>query len=431
MRKIKTLGLLYGNLTMGGIQKGASFQIPMFKSWGYRIVVLTNTPPCEKDYRVEGIDARVCVGVIPRDSARRADRIEEVIREQKIDLIIHHDVYSSDEPAADILGAARVGVPVILFWHNVFSHFYLRKFRQMEARAIFDACRGAAAMITLTKTDEAFFRMLGLPALAIPYSDPDTMQHFVRTEHPHRLVWMNRFIEQKRPIDAIRIFEKVLERHPDSELYVLGEAKEARFAVDPRRYVNGRVAMERAVHFEGFQKDVRPYLEKCGVGLITSRFEGYSHSIVEMKMAGMPVVAYEMPYLDTLKPDSGAICVPQEDVDAAADAIIRLFDNPEEFARQSRKARDSYFDIVSTDQNVAYTKLFDAVVSGSLAELRTIDPSYANSVVRTWIEHADWALRLMDLTVREEWSRDRSYRLGRILTWPYRMAKRVLRGGRS
>ena len=430
-KKIKTLGLFYGNLSLGGIQRGASFQIPMFKAWGFRIVLLTVQPPSDGEYVIPDVNARICVGASSLEE--RAARVEAAIRDNGIDLVVHHVAYSPDTLAADLGGARRAGVPVVIFWHNVFSHFYLRKFRQLEAKGLFDACRAATAMITLTKTDEAFFRMMGIPALAIPYSDPDIMTGFVRKENPHRMVWMNRFIEQKRPLDAIQIFEKVLARYPDSEMYVLGEVKEAQFAADPRPYVAARPALAKAVHFEGFKKDVRPYLEKCGVGLITSRFEGYSHTIVEMKMASMPVVAYAMPYLDTLKPDSGAICVPQEDVDAAADAIIGLFDNPVEFKRQGEKARESFFEITSTDQKAAYGRLFNAVANGQLDDLRAIDSFYAHSAIETFVEHADWALKLMDRTareetdriVREEWARDRSYRLGRILTWPYRKLKRI------
>ena len=44
-----------------------------------------------------------------------------------------------------------------------------------------------------------------------------------------------------------------------------------------------------------------------------------------------------------------------------ADAIIRLFDNPAEFRRQGESARESYFDIVPTDQETAYGRLFAAV----------------------------------------------------------------------
>ena len=433
--KIRTLGLVYGNLALGGIQKGASFQIPMFKSWGFRVVVLTNTPASDKDYAVPGIDARVCVGVYPFDHAKRADNIEKAVREHGIDLVIHHDAYTEREPKADIEGAARAGVPVVIFWHSVFSHFFLRKSRQHEARGVFEACRRAAAMITLSKTDEAFFRMLGVPSLAIPYSDPDAMEGTARHEFSKRILWMGRFVELKRPLMAIRIFERVLARCPDAELYVLGEAKPDMLEYDPRPYVAARPVLAKAVHFEGFQKDVRPYLEKCGVGLVTSRFEGYSHAIVEMKMAAMPVVAFDMPYLDTLRSGSGAACVPQEDVEAAAEAVMSLLRDRAEYGRQSELARKSYFEIVSTDQRKSYRRLFDAVESGMYDGFLAIEPHFAHLVVETFIGHADMALRLADRiareetdrAVRDEWTHDRSYRLGRIITWPYRMAKRFLR----
>lgn len=425
MSKVRTLGLFYGNLSLGGIQRGASFQIPMFASWGCRVVLLTVQPAGPEDYVIPGAAKRVVVGAPTLEE--RSSSVEKAVREHGIDLVIYHIAYSASDMQADIAGAHRGGAKTAVFWHSVFSHFWLRKHRQFETKGLFDVCLESDAMITLTRTDESFFRMLGIPSLAIPYSDPDLMGEFVRKENPRRVLWMSRFIELKRPLDAVRIFEKVLARFPDAEFYVLGESKEPRYSVDPRPYVSRHPELAKAVHFEGFKKDVRPYLEKCGVGLVTSRFEGYGHAIVEMKMASMPVVAYSMPYLDTLKPDSGAVCVPQGDIDAAAAAICRLFDSPEEFRRQGEKARSSFFEITSTDQKASYGRLFRNVETGDFSDMTVPDVSTAKSAVETAIEHAGWALRLMDLTVREEWRQDRSYRLGRILTWPYRKAKRILR----
>ena len=172
-----------------------------------------------------------------------------------------------------------------------------------------------------------------------------------------------------------------------------------------------------------------------GVGLVTSRFEGYCHSIVEMKMAAMPVVSYSMPYLDTLKPDSGAICVPQGEVGAAADAIVRLFGDVAEWRRQGMLARHSYEELASVDEEGNYGKLFEWLKSGVGDKGGAISSRHARSVAETFVEHAHAALEIMDRkvrdetdrTVRDEWAHDRSYRLGRILTWPYRYVKRVFR----
>ena len=422
---MKTIGLIYGNLSLGGIQRGASFQIPMFQAWGWRVVVMTYREPTAADYDIAGIGSRYCIGPEACHAISRADRLAELLAREHVDVIVHHFAYDAANLREDLLGAKRAGVPVVVFWHSVFSHFYLRRTQQLQARALFEACRQASAMITLTKTDECFFRMLGVPALAIPYSDADLMTGFRRTEHAKKLLWMGRFIELKRPLDAVRIFERVLSRHPDAELYMLGVPKEAKLAEDPTAYVASRPALSRAVHFEGFQKNVRPYLEQCGIGLVTSRFEGFCHAVVEMKMAGLPVVAYDMPYLDTLRPGSGVLTVPQQDMEAAAAAISALLDDPAECRRQGERARASYEELASVDQQAAYGNFFEKLGLGQLDEFRALDPQAARAVADTLVEHVDMALELMEGTVRDEWARCRSYRLGRAVTWPLRMLKRL------
>ena len=144
-------------------------------------------------------------------------------------------------------------------------------------------------------------------------------------------------------------------------------------------------------------------------------------------MAAMPVVAYAMPYLDTLKPDSGAICVPQGDVNAAADAVVALFESPDEFRRQALQSRQSYEELAAVDEEGLYRRVFNWIGGGVNEDFMSIDPASSQRVVETFIGHMHEALGLMDRQVREEWSRDRSYRLGRILTWPYRKCKELAR----
>jgi hypothetical protein len=288
--------------------------------------------------------------------------------------------------------------------------------------------------LTLTKTDEAFFMMLGHPSFAMPFSDPDLLAGFTRSEWPHRIMWLGRLVEQKQPIHAFRIFEKVRERVPDAELVVLGDG-DAETERALAEWLKAHPDISLSIRMEGFKKDVRPYLESAGVGLVTSRFEGYCHSIVEMKMASMPVIAYSMPYLDTLRPGSGAICVAQDDVAAAADAIVRLFCDPGELRRQGSCARRSYEELSSVDEEGNYHRFLGWLADGKHDECLAVDPQWARSVAETFVEHAHAALEIMDRSVhhetecavRSEWFRDRSYRLGRIVTWPYRKFKRALR----
>lgn len=434
-REVKTIGLVYHGLGKGGIERSASFQLPMFRRMGLRVVAFVDTEMSSDEYESGGDFERVSLAAFFGKPVEHARALHREICGRKIDLLVHHDAYVPEWLRMDVRAARTAGAAVAVFWNSVFSHFMIRPGRQLETKALFDACREATSMLTLTKTDEAFFRMLGLPAFAMPFSDPDLADMFVRREWQRRILWLGRLVELKQPIHALRIFEKVKERFPDAELVMLGDGDDETER-ELSCWLAARPEIAGSVHMEGFRKDVRPYLEECGIGLITSRFEGFCHSIVEMKMASMPVIAYDMPYLDTLRPDSGAICVAQGDVDAAAEAVIRLFGDPAEHRRQGELARLSYEKLAAVDEEVNYRRFFGWLASGADEGCRKVDPQWAKSVAETFVEHAHAALEIMngiarqeaERAVRSEWFRDRSYRLGRIVTWPYRIAKRLLLG---
>ena len=426
---MKTLGLVYAALGKGGIERGASFQIPMFRKAGWRVVVFTALPASDDDYLAPDCCAHVCIGV--DETAGRSQKLAAALQAHGVDLLVHHDAYRADVLAADLAIAHAEGVKAVVFWHSVFSHFYLRRGRQLEAKSLFEAVRGADAMITLTSTDAVFFRLYGIPAQPIPYADPDLMSGFVRESWPRRLIWMGRFVELKRPLDALRIFERVLGRFSDAEFLMLGDGDETPVIRD---YLAAHPRLAKSVICPGFVNDVRPFLEKAGVGLLTSRFEGYCHSIVEMQMASLPVVAYEMPWLDTLGTEAGALQVSQGDVAAAADVLCRLLDDREECRRRGGMARAAYEAIAGRDQERVYAEFFDRVMRGELDVLRRIDPDAAGAAVRTFVLHADAALRLAAEDVRAEtleayaryMATNRSYRIGRALTWPLRECRKLL-----
>lgn len=371
MRAFKKIAMIYREVgTCGGIQRGASFQVEQFRSWGYDPIVLT-----EKDL---GSDAG------------RKDRLAAILRERQVDLVIEHDAYVEEKLTADIFAAKSAGVPVVVFWHSVFSWMVAEGVSR--ARQIFSLLRQADAVIALSATDETFFRMIGCRALSIPYCDADIMEGFERKRHPHRVLWMGRLVGLKRPLDAIRVVERLRQHVSDAELVMLGDAKKAVLA-DVKRYLDLRPGLREAVRLEGFQKDVRPFLESAGAGLVTSKFEGFCHAIVEMKMASLPVVSYAMPYLETLAEGTGAFQVPQGDVEAAATRLADLFADAEECGRQGVLARRSYEAIRSFDQRGAYERLFaDLPVPASKSMLTAPDPRYAKSVIDTLLDHgAMWA----------------------------------------
>ena len=361
------IAMIYREIgTCGGIQRGASFQVGQFRAWGYEPVVLT-----EADLGT-GED--------------RGARLEKALLGHRVDLVIEHDAYAEKKLSADIAAAHRVHVPIVVFWHSVFSWMFASGSR--KAGDFAPLLRQCDAVIALSKTDEAYFRMIGCRSLAIHYRDADLMEGFSRTVHPHRIVWMGRFVALKMPLDAIRIVERLRADVPDAELVVLGDGKPEERA-ELERYLRDRPALRSAVRLEGFQKDVRPYLEEAGAGLVTSRFEGYCHAIVEMKMASLPVVSYAMPYLETLAEGTGAFQVPQGDVESAAAALAKLFRDPEECRRQGLAARKSFEDLCAFDERGAYGRLFaDLARPRAESTLTDVAPEMSARVLDVLTDHA-------------------------------------------
>ena len=152
---MRTLAALYGNLGQGGVQRGASFQVPMFARMGIRVVVLTGGASGKDDFDVPGAFAKVCLGL----GEDRGRRLRDALRKYDVDLLIHHDAYDRERLQTDLDVAEETSVPVVIFWHSVFSHLYLRPNRQRDANPILALCKRARAVITLTRTDEAFFRL--------------------------------------------------------------------------------------------------------------------------------------------------------------------------------------------------------------------------------------------------------------------------------
>ncbi len=371
MKPIKTLAMIYREVgTCGGIQRGASFQIGRFVEWGYEPVVLT-----EEDLG---------------SGEGRQERLSEILRSKAVDLVIEHDAYDAVKLSADLSAARAAGIPFVVFWHSVFS--WMVATGNAKNGEILGLLGNADALITLSETDAAFFRLLGCRAVAIPYCDADFMEGFERRGFPHRVVWLGRFVDLKRPLDAVRILELAKRRVKDLELVMLGDGSPS-----VRRKVEAYLAehadLKGAVRLEGYRQDVRPYLESAGVGLVTSKFEGFCHSLVEMKMASLPVVSYSMPNLPTQDPGSGTAIVPQGDIAAAARAIVELFESPGKCASEGMLARKSYEALRSFDERTAYERLIAALGNPSSDYGREPVPhEQAEKVVAILLEHCQLGL---------------------------------------
>jgi glycosyltransferase involved in cell wall biosynthesis len=117
------------------------------------------------------------------------------------------------------------------------------------------------------------------------------------------------------------------------------------------------LGLDGRVFFEGFQKDVRPFLQTADAFVLTSHREGFPLSILEAMACGLPCVVtnvggnaeavYHMVH--------GLIVAPRS-VDEAADAIAYLVTHPRERAEMSKMARAKVREAFDVEDRMAEIK---------------------------------------------------------------------------
>jgi glycosyltransferase involved in cell wall biosynthesis len=94
------------------------------------------------------------------------------------------------------------------------------------------------------------------------------------------------------------------------------------------------------VHFEGFQKDVRPYLQAGSAFILTSYQEGLPLLVLEAMACGLPCIVTNVGgCAEAVKDQVVGLVIPPASVEAAADAILFLVTHPHERARMAEASR--------------------------------------------------------------------------------------------
>ena len=95
------------------------------------------------------------------------------------------------------------------------------------------------------------------------------------------------------------------------------------------------------VFFEGFQPDVRPYLQAGSAFILTSHLEGLPISVLEAMACGLPCIVTDVGgSAEAVKDQITGLVIPPASVEAAAEAILYLATNPDKCSEMANKARE-------------------------------------------------------------------------------------------
>ena len=95
------------------------------------------------------------------------------------------------------------------------------------------------------------------------------------------------------------------------------------------------------VFFEGFQADVRPYLQAASAFILTSHLEGLPLSVLEAMACGLPCIVTNVGgSAEAVSDHVAGLVIPDASLDAAEEAILYLATRPQERAEMANKARE-------------------------------------------------------------------------------------------
>ncbi|MGH2406291.1 MAG: glycosyltransferase, partial [bacterium] len=203
-----------------------------------------------------------------------------------------------------------------------------KRFLYRQADSIIAVSHGVADdLINSLRLPPGLVTVIYNPVVDDTLSDraQETLDHPWFTEGPPVILAAGRLISQKDYPTLLRAFAELRRRRP-ARLIVLGEG--------PLRSTLEQLAADLGiagdVQFPGFVPNPFPYMRRCTVFVLSSRFEGLPGVLIQAMACGAPVVSTDCPAgpAEIIEQDTSGLLVPVENPAALAGAIDRLLDDP-------------------------------------------------------------------------------------------------------
>lgn len=337
--KKRTIGVFYYRFHSGGVQRVISLLIPIFMRMGCRVVLITEEHEPDSEYSLPQGVARVQIPPSAKGEnyQERADSLAAVLREYEIDVLSYHAT-SGLGCVFDLLLAKHLGCRVVLSRHETaFASFLNGTDLPVWQPAVYAL---ADELTVLTRMDEQYYRLMGVRTVFVPNPRPhlDLQPLSVRFAEPI-VLWVGRMdFVQKQCMEPIEIMQEVIHSVPGAKLLMVGGG----WSQDAEQTLRDRIkalGLQNNVELLGYTPQPEKYYHQAACQLVTSSWENYPMVIEESRAFGLPLVMYELPYLELLQSGKGYISVEQMDRQAAAHAIVRLLQNPqlrEDLGRQAQ-----------------------------------------------------------------------------------------------
>jgi glycosyltransferase involved in cell wall biosynthesis len=271
--------------------------------------------------------------------ARLADLVSTLLRHRREIDVVCLAVYGGPSFVAEDLAsrvAQQLGKPLVMTLHGGAMPEFMSRFPRWSMSVL----RRANCLVTPSEFLRRAVAERGLEARVIPnLIDLRNYQYRYRSRLHPKLFWMRSFHPIYNPMLAIRVLSRVRQQIPEASLVMAGQHKGAEVEVE-------RLARELGVHgavqFPGFldREEKRRLGNAADIFINTNRVDNMPVAVLEAGAMGLPIVATAVGGVpDLLVNGRDGVLVPDNDVEAMANAVLGLLNDPDLAGRLSRNGR--------------------------------------------------------------------------------------------
>ena len=202
---------------------------------------------------------------------------------------------------------------------------FWRLLGRMRTRQLQQAVKRLDKLVVLTHADEKAWNKAGVKnTICIP--NPSSIEPNNSGEHErNEVLAVGRMHPQKGFDMLLRIWQKVVAAHPDWTLRIVGEGEER----ESLKVMVDALGIARSVKMNGLSKDLRSDYQRCGLFVLSSRYEGLPLALMEAMSCGCCCVAFDCPNgpAELIENGKTGMLISPDSTDSFAAEMNRLIDD--------------------------------------------------------------------------------------------------------
>lgn len=340
-RKVRTIAVFYHRFYAGGVERVISEQFAYLLGSGFKVVFITEEKPSEKDFSIpDGVYREQVSNSSPQE---RLSSLREIFERYGVDLYYTHASFARQTEWDLLIVRYILKRRMIVHAHGIFPCSLVWGEDDLQKRL--DMYRLVDHLVVLSRADAVYYRAYGITCTYLPNPVPGISRQEGLTDSrfdSKLILVVGRVCAVKQTLEVLKVAAEMRTIDPSVHFLIVGSRDDIgywrRVQMEYRRLCLGDT-----VDFQDYTTDVRSLYKKASALLMTSRLEGYPMVMAEAMGYGLPIVSYEMPYVELVRnPDSGIMSVPQGDFVGLAHCISQLFRNRDLYKTMSRRSRMLY-----------------------------------------------------------------------------------------